>query len=520
MFAQNETYDVSGKVSYISAQNIYVRFDGSNNIQLGDTLFVLRNQQYQALFVVESRSSLSCMGVPMGEIDIPVGEEVFAQTKIDLRLQEESETINQPIVDGVQVDPKHANKDLVTNTEPEFKQKIKGRISMSSYSNFSDNTDSNHRMRYRFSMQVEHINDSRFTADTYLAFSHRNGEWDAVKENIFHALKVYSLAVKYQVGDQANVWLGRKINPNLSNIGAIDGLQAEMKLKNFKLGAAVGARPDYKDYSFNADLFEYGIYMAHELSSEKGIMSNSLAFFEQKNNGMVDRRFIYFQHSNTLLHDLFLFVSSELDLYTLENELPQNTMSLTGLYISLRYRIIKQLSVYASYDARKNVIYYETFKNIVDRLLEEATRQGAHLRVNYRPGKKLNVGLNASYRTRDDDVKPTKTLNGFASYTNIPRINATVTTSANILQTSYMDGKIFGLKFYKDIAKGKLYSSLGYRYVDYDFNNSAGELLQHIAELDLTWRINRKFSFSANYEGAFEKSNMNNMLYISLIKRF
>jgi hypothetical protein len=513
--------EYQGKISYLSAQSIYVRFDDSNNLHVGDTLYVKRTDSFKPIIVIESRSSLSCMGTPLSSLEVSMGEDVYANPPV---VEAEQPAVGgevDMVKDSTKIGSTIQEQSETGEEEMKLEERIRGRISASSYSRFSNETDnSSHRLRYNFSLQANNIGDSRFSTDTYLAFTHKTDDWTSVQENIFSALKIYSLAVKYQPGKQSSIWLGRRVNRNLSNIGAIDGLQYETGLNDFRFGAVVGFRPDYQDYSLNTKLLEFGAYVAHDLKSDNGLMSNSLAFFEQQNKGNTDRRFMYFQHSNSLLKNLFLFVSSELDLYTLENGISTNTLSLTSLYFSLRYRIICPLSVYVSYDARKNVIYYETFKNLVDRLLEEATRQGLSFRVNYRPINLLSIGLNTSYRVRDNDIRATKTLNGFVSMSRIPGLDASATLSANLLQTSYLDGQIFGARFYKDLLNDKLYTSLGYRYVNYQYFDSSSELKQHIGELDLTWRIARKFSLSANYEMTIQDASKYNNIYLNLTKRF
>ncbi|MGQ7869505.1 hypothetical protein [Sunxiuqinia sp. sy24] len=505
-----------GRISYLTAQNIYVRFDVANNLQVGDTLFVDRDGDMKPLIAIESRSSLSCIGAPLSAMEVSLGEEVVG-TSASTQKKEKSESAllekaQKEVSTKVDTQPK--------TTQHGFTQKIKGRISASSYSSFSDETENTHRLRYNFSMQADNIANSRFSTDTYFTFTHRTGDWASVQENIFNALKIYSLALKYEMGEQSSVWVGRRINRNISNIGAIDGLQYETGYQNFRLGAVLGFRPDYYDYSMNTDLLEYGAYLAHELKTETGIMNNSVAFFQQMNKGNTDRRFAYFQHSNSLLKNLDFFVSSELDLYKLENGVSKNTLSLTSLYLSIRYRVIRQLSLYASYDARKNVIYFETFKNLAEQLLEEATRQGLQFRINYRPTNLLSIGGNASYRVRDNDIRATKTLNGVVSFSRIPELNASATITASFLQTSYLDGITGGVRFYKDLFNGKLYSSLGYRYVDYQFINAGSNLKQHTGELELSWRLSKKITISANYEGTVQKSALYNQVYLNLTKRF
>ena len=221
-----------------------------------------------------------------------------------------------------------------------------------------------------------------------------------------------------------------------------------------------------------------------------------------------------------MLKNLNLFLSCELDLYALKDSIPTNTLSLTSLYLSLRYRFSRKLSVFGSYDARKNVIYYETFKNYLDQMLEDATRQGYQFRINYNPAKFISSGVSGGYRFRKNDLHPTLNVNGFLSFQQVPWINASVSLSTNWLKSRYVDGMIYGIRIYRDIIPSKLSSGIFYRMVDYNYPNSNTSSLQHMAELELSWQITRKFSLSANYDGTFEKSNQYNTVYLNLIKRF
>jgi hypothetical protein len=247
---------------------------------------------------------------------------------------------------------------------------------------------------------------------------------------------------------------------------------------------------------------------------------NSFAIFEQTSHGKTDRRFAYFQHDNSLVKNINLFASCELDLYTLQNSVPANTLSLTSLYLSLRYRMSRQLSAYLSYDARKNVIYYETLKNYLDQLLLDATRQGYQLRINYRPTNNLFAGVTGGYRFQKKDPQPMMNANGFLTFSQVPVINATINLTTNWLKSSYVDGMIYGIQIYRDLIPSKLNTSVYYRLVDNQYLNSTSKSLQHMAEFELSWQLSRKLSFSANYDGTFERNAKYHSVYINLIQRF
>lgn len=517
--AQEIKNEIEGTVSYQTAQNIYVRFLSASGIKAGDKIYIRKNNLLVPVLQVEYVSSVSCVGKAVSEEKLKLGDRVIAIVpKSDAVAEREIQngqasktpadtSVSRPINSGLHL--------------PGRRERIDGRFQISSYNNFSSlPSGNNSRLRYIFSMNAANISNSRVSLDSYISFSHKLDDWAAIQENIYSGLKIYDLNLKYEAGENSTIWLGRKINPKISSLGAIDGLQYEMDLKQFYWGVVAGFRPDYSDYSFNKNLLEYGAFIGHALKNNFGMMQTSLAGFNQTNSGNTDRRFLYIQHDNSLLKNLNLFFSSEVDLYKVVEGVPLNEMSLTSLYLMLSYRVSGKLSFSGSYDNRKNIIYYETFKNYIDVMLADATRQGVQLRVNYRPVNLLSTGVSASYWDRAGDSKPTTNINGFLTYAQLPALKASGTLTINALQTSYVNGLIYGVRFDKGFINGKLNWSLNYRYVDYTYVTSQDKLLEHIAGTDLSMQVSRKFSFSVSYEGTFEKENKYHQVYCSVIQRF
>jgi hypothetical protein len=182
--------------------------------------------------------------------------------------------------------------------------------------------------------------------------------------------------------------------------------------------------------------------------------------------------------------------------------------------------VIKRLSFTVSYSSRQNIIYYETYKNILEQVLDYEALQGFMFQVNYNPIKFLTVGVKTGYRYRKSDPKPSKNLYGYVTYSRIPVINASATASVTLLETSYISGKIYSLGLSRDLLRGKLSGGLGYRYVNYKYFNTNSSIPQNMAEVNLNWIIYKKLCLSANYEGTFEKKNHFNRLYLNLTQRF
>lgn len=507
----------NGRISFISFQNVYVKFTSTEDIQKGDTLYINSENRLVPALKVQELSSISCVCQSIGQTALKVSDEVVAIIKKRNVVSRENIPISK---DSSTVKPMtpypSANKITRSKDQP-----VQGRISVSSYSNLSTTPNaSNTRLRYTLSLNILNPSKPILSAETYVTYSHNTKDLAQTSNNVFNSLKIYNLALKYQANNNLSLWAGRKINTRISSLAAIDGLQAEFNSKKFFAGVAAGSRPDYYDYSFNFKLVQYGAYFGQHYTSDNGIIQSTLGIFQQNNNGRTDRRFVYLQHDNSLAKNLNLFVSSEIDLYKVENGLQKNTISLTSLYLSLAYRVNSQLSLFGSYDERKNVIYYETFKSFLDQLIENITRQGVQFRINYRPGKIVNAGLSAGHQFRTGDIKPTDNISGSCTFNQMPWINSYSTISANLIRTGYLNGKIAGLKIYRDFFSGILNTGVGYQFVDYELVHSLTTTIQHIASLDLACRIDKKLSVSVNLEKTFEKQVSYTRVYANLIKRF
>ncbi len=519
LLAQQQGSALEGSVSYISSQNIYIKFASTEGLQQGDTLYMQRENQNTPVLIIQQLSSISCVAKPINEEVFSIGDRIIGwPKKLKPLVQDVKET-------GVTLLPETNEVKIIQEDVPPaktgaYKQDIWGRLNLSAYSNFSNNfNNDNQRFRYTFNLQANHIANSAVSLETYVAFSNKRYNGIAVPSS-FSDLKLYNLAIRFDLSKNTRIWAGRKINSKIANVGAVDGLQAETTLKNFTLGAVVGSRPSYVDYGIDLSLFEFGAYAAHLYKGTNGMMENTFSVFEQKNSGKTDRRFMYFQQSNSLAKNLYAFVSFEVDMFRIENNVPLNKLSLTSTYASLRYRFSSKFNATASYDARKNVVYYETFQNLADSILESATRQGYRIRLNYRPLNKFSIGVSASYRNRPGDIRPTKNANAYLRYSQVPIIKASFSITANWLQTSYLDGLIYGAQIDKDFFSGKLNAGLNYHHVNYDFVNSNSPLNQNIGELNLDWQIIQDLNLSVSYEGVFESDNQYNRIYLSLRKRF
>jgi len=508
-----------GKVSFVSSQNIYVRFVSTEGISAGDTLYISSGGNLVPVLKVINLSTVSCLCNSISDTNLPVGQMIAARKKITASKPQEK--VNENVVKETPVIQISSDTLKKPSNGGGLKQKINGSISANSYSDFSNTAAKNSNwFRYNISLDARNISNSRFSVESYISFRHKMGYWSEVKSNLFNALKIYTLAVRYDIGKSAQISLGRRINPRISSIGAMDGLQVEKTFNRIAMGALVGMRPDFNNYGFDSKLLQYGAYLAFSTKTSDSFSESSLAFMQQMNRSKTDRRFLYFQHSSSLIKNIYFFSTFEVDLFKLKNDKPQSTFDLTGLFLSLRYKMTNNFSLTGSYDARKNVMYYETYKTFIDSVIINEMRQSFRVQANYRITRNLMFGLESGYRFLKSDPHPSKNIYSYLTYSQIPGLNISVTLSGTYLESNYLNGKIFGANITHELFKGKFQTGIGYRYVDYKLPEDLQKITQNIGEINIYWQLMKKTSVSMNYEGTFEKHDKFNRVYLQIRKRF
>lgn len=505
-----------GSVTYVNKNNVYVKFKSTESLNEGDTLYSNQLGQWKPVLIVYKKSSISCITHTLGEISIKAGDTISYKEK-----KKETSKTEAEVVVPIKPDVITSQDDHEINLEQKKetrKQRINGRLSISTNASIHAQDNTVQRMRASFSLNIDNISNSRLSTQVYVTYRHRYG-LDQIPTEFYDDFKVFSLAGTYTINDRNTIAFGRKINNRVANMGAIDGIQFEHKQKQFILGAFAGTRPDFTNYTFNSNLMQWGGYVAHEKEIGKGLSQTTLSLADQRINFKTDRRFLYFQHSNSIIKNVNIFWSAELDLFQNIDSIPKNTLNLTSTYFSIRVKPIKKLSINVSYDNRRNIIYYESNRLLVDQLLSQETRQGLRFQANYNISRYINAGGSVFLRYQGNGSPPTKNYVANLSITKIPGINAMLNLNYNVLETQYLTGNIYGARINRDISKGRLNLELNYRKVDYVFSNTEQKLVQDILGLSATINIARLSSIMLSYEGTFEPSNIYHRYFITAMQR-
>jgi hypothetical protein len=516
---QTSKNEITGRVSYQSIENTYVKFVNTEGVEKGDTLWLKSSGSYIPVLKVFFISSKSVSGNLIGKRELKINDELTAF--INIKTESSSPLKKEYVLTETD------NKNYVITNKKKFSKikemsgKLKGKITLQSYSNFSNQSKSNNyqRWRYTFRLDAKKIGGTDLSFSHYINFAYRADEWNEIQSNLSRALRIYDLTLQYDFSAYTTLWFGRHINKNVSSIGSVDGLQFETSLPVFSVGLIAGSRPDFRDMGFNGKLFQYGFYFNRIDSVGYSQLSNTLGYFEQTNNFKTDRRFVYFQHSNSLIKNTRLFLSTEVDLFKKESGETKNELTLTSLFVSASIRPSKYYSLYFSYDARKNVIYYETFKSFADSVFENETRQGFRTRVTVKPVKYLTLGLNYGYRFRKGDPKPSNNYGGYITYSMIPFIRSGITLRISELSGTYANGTTWGVRIYKNLNWG-MGISLGYRNTKYNFSQNIEAVTQQSVTVYINTSILQPMYINFGYEGVFQSIRSSGRILLNLAYRF
>lgn len=520
--AQSNKMVLIGESTYESSQFTYVRFSGNFNLSIGDTLFYQNNNDKIAGLVIKhlSSSSAACLRIN----DITSFKEGTSFYGYDRKIETAKENNDLKIEDNkpvIKTTDTFTNDSKTISNKISNEENISGRFSISSYSNTTNSGSNNYqRWRYRLSLNGNNFFDSTLSFSSYVTFAYRADRWNLTSSQLNRAIRIYDLSGTYKFDETYSLTFGRTVNSKVTNLSAIDGLQFTANYSFANLGVIIGSRPNFTDYGYNVKLFEYGFYLNRSDLFNNSYFENTLAYLEQTNNFKTDRRFLYLQHSNNLVKNVNLFLSSEIDIYKREKGSSKGDFRFTSFYVSARYSPSRIINFSASYDARKNVVYYETYQSFADSLIDVSTRQGFKFRTNIRPFPNMYINASYGYRYRGEDSKPTNNYSATVGYSRIPFIESALSVGYNYLSTNYLVGNIYNARISKYIFEGSLNTSLGYRRINYNFEYSTEELIQNEILFDLGYNISKMFTASFSYEGTFEKVRSYGRIYININTRF
>jgi hypothetical protein len=511
-----------GEVTFTTSENVYLRFNSNDLLQLNDTIYTADDSGNQPCLILIQKSSVSVLAERIGDCHVNKGDQVvyyYQKPKEKKKDKPQEETPEVPANEQEETEQASEQEPEEAETNKILKG-IDGRVSLANYTTTGEG-DVNSRSMARLSLNAENIGGSRFSFYNYAHYRYNSiNRNDRIQTD--DRLNFYEFVVKYEPDSSVTLSLGRDINNRMMSVGAVDGLQGEKRWKKLFAGAVVGSRPDPFDYSLNLDLFQYGAYAG--VFHDKNQFSNTtVGAMEQRNGGEVDRRYFFMQHRSSLTKKLNLFATAEMDLYskdTLDNK--STNIRPTNLYMSLNYRVTTKLSLMASYDLRKNRILYESYAENLDVLTQnDPYRHGYRLRANYRITNKIYTGVSMSHRAQSNGANNFSNMNVFLSFSDLPYIGGRWSNTWSINRNEYFIYNSISTRYTRDFFRDKLTVSPYARYLSYNYQQTSFDPFSQIyVGLDTYYEITDNLSLGLVYEYSSRRSNNYHRFNTQLIKRF
>ncbi|MGE5424048.1 MAG: hypothetical protein ACM3N9_01720, partial [Syntrophothermus sp.] len=167
--AQDTTMTMEGTVTFVTQQNVYVKFSSTAGIKQGDTLYGLSNGTKTPLLRVTNLSSISCVCSPLTGIQMKPGDKLFSGVKLspDKMVRSQEPSAVSRVADSTPA----VTRDSAVSTGSSRKQLIRGFATVASYSTWSDEPGSNsQREKITFSFCGKNLHDSPFSAEIYFSY--------------------------------------------------------------------------------------------------------------------------------------------------------------------------------------------------------------------------------------------------------------------------------------------------------------------------------------------------------------
>jgi hypothetical protein len=179
------------------------------------------------------------------------------------------------------------------------------------------------------------------------------------------------------------------------------------------------------------------------------------------------------------------------------------------------------LSFFVSYDSRRRIIYYETLRTEIERLLaDDEARQGIRSRVNIRPFKYTSIGLSYAKRFQASNQNKSDNINGYFNYSKLPGIGGRISVNYNLNQSNYNESNVLSIRHSRSLIKRKLQGDFYFRMSKNNYIGSENTTEYNYYGASFSYRLSKSLRFSLLSELSTTKERRNIRLNTKLIKRF
>ncbi|MFQ5709618.1 MAG: hypothetical protein ACE5HO_19350 [bacterium] len=509
----------TGEVKYISKHTYYIDLGTNQGLSVGDTVSVRQRNRTVGLLVVDhvAKLSASCHLI-LEKKTIKRGDRVEILLPLSKHTASVAgtETIKQESPSSTA--PKTRYRRYTRKRNRNGPNRIKGRMGIESLW-FDDRSNSNlnyQQLALRSTLTVQKFMgmplELRLRWRSRAHIRERSLSSSIPKNEWTHNL--YELGLVYEDDNSpVEFGFGRILSHRVRGLGYIDGGLLSVKLRGpWRVGFAGGTQPSLRSSGFQTEEQKFGVFLNFERGEyESQRLSSTVAFSGRYHSGAVSREYIYLQNNYWKGSRFSVYQTVELDLNRgWKHRRGASSIQLTNIFVSTSYRPNAVLSLSFSYDARKNILIYET-RSIPDSLFDETIRQGLHSTISVSLSRSVRLSGSFGVRFRNGNLKNTTSAAWALSVRHLfntwATFNARLSYFSTQLTSAYRPNLNFRIpvlyNFSVDLSGGSYIYETGSRTTKSSWLETKGY-----------YRINRRLYANLGYRMFFDQRLRSSRFYV------
>jgi hypothetical protein len=488
-------------VTYISSEAVYIDGGLYAGIGVGDTVAFIRDRQTVAVAVITKAADMAAAAevckqtcpVELGDIAAKLPD-VPRYTAPKVTMASASMATTPAPLPGTK-DPREPSrlkgtisienfyrKDMTDSKLDRTQPGLRTRLSVTNFAG----TDLTLKLRHR--TRLYHRSASLYT-------NQDQNEW---------VHQVYELGLFHEKDDARSEWaIGRVLSPYVRGVGYVDGgYFAHQISSHVKLGLAGGTVPDRLTSEPDFDRRKFGFFASYETgTSSTQKLAFTAALSTEYDKETVSRDFLYLQGTYSKSGLLSLYQSVEIDLnrdwrYDMAGE----RFTFTNYYANARVNITRKASVFASYDARKNIRYVEIM-DTPDSLFNDAVHQGVKAGLTWRLTDRLYFRGYAGMRFREGLADDNKFVSGTIRINRFPKPRHSVSMSMHLVETQFTTGYRPMISYRLPVARRLTLNLTGSGYI---YKTGSRTTKYYYGDISTYYNFGRRYYLSGNIRQYFD----------------
>lgn len=407
-FAGDGTY----KITYISAEHVYIDGGSEDGLNAGDTLRANGTGPDTVLVELLYTAGHSSSGRKIsGNSRLSEGDRlvVHARTQAGPDLESASavsaNSINELAADPIEITD--------FPDEPPASTLIKGTLSFGLY-HWSDHSPANldfTQTSTRLNMKVHHLWDEHVTL-----IIRSRGRYDA-RDRAYSSVgrsewenRLWELSLVYD-NDAKGLYIaaGRILPKRMAAAGYLDGAVVEYEIgRSLHIGLMAGSEPDWMYRTSGPSLNRAGGYMTLLAGAQKSFyFEQTLAVIGEMHSDRISRSYMVSSGRLSYSSRWGINHTTEIDINTgWRKDRTGESVAVSRAYVYGYYRLNRALRLGLSYDNLKRYWTYE-YMSVADSLFDDRSRQGWRARAEVSPGVHWYLSGSFGLRNHPDAADPT-----------------------------------------------------------------------------------------------------------------